>query len=128
MIAGGIEIKDLNALKKMGCWGVDLNSKLEDTPGIKNHELLRPYLEQKIVQQLINISAGWYRIEEKDGKLLFWDLRFGQMGMDVNNASFLWYYELNIDSNGRVSAKKTQPRITNFKEIFLSLFNRIKGN
>ena len=50
------------------------------------------------------------------------------MGMDVNNASFLWYYELNIDSNGRVSAKKTQPRITNFKEIFLSLFYRIKGN
>ena len=94
----------------------------------KNHELLRPYLDQKIVQQLINISAGWYRIEEKDGKLLFWDLRFGQMGMDVNNASFLWYYELNIDSNGRVSAKKTQPRITNFKEIFLSLFYRIKGN
>ena len=39
MIAGGIEIKDLNALKKMGCWGVDLNSKLEDSPGIKNHEL-----------------------------------------------------------------------------------------
>ena len=68
------------------------------------------------------------QIEEKDGKLLFWDLRFGQMGMDVNNASFLWYYELNIDSNGRVSAKKTQPRITNFREIFLSLFNRIKGN
>ena len=40
MIAGGIESQDLNALKKMGCWGVDLNSKLEDSPGIKNHELL----------------------------------------------------------------------------------------
>ena len=53
-------------------------------------------------------------------EITFWDLRFGQMGMDVNNAS-LWYYELNIDSNGRVSAKKTQPRITNFKEIFLSI-------
>ena len=33
-----------------------------------------------------------------------------------------------IDSNGRVSARKTQPRISNFKEIFLSLFYRIKGN
>ena len=41
MIAGGIEIKDLNTLKKMGCWGVDLNSKLEDSPGIKNHELIK---------------------------------------------------------------------------------------
>jgi inner membrane protein len=94
----------------------------------KNHELLVPYLDQKIVQQLINISAGWYRVEKKEGKLLFWDLRFGQMGMDVNTASFLWYYELNIDSNGRVSAKKTQPKITNFKKLFLSLFSRIKGN
>ena len=41
MIAGGIQIKDLIALKKMGCWGVDLNSKLEDSPGIKNHKLLK---------------------------------------------------------------------------------------
>ena len=41
MIAGGIEIKDLITLKKMGCWGVDLNSKLEDSPGIKNHELIK---------------------------------------------------------------------------------------
>ena len=41
MIAGGIEIKDLTTLKKMGCWGVDLNSKLEDSPGIKNHELIK---------------------------------------------------------------------------------------
>ncbi|MFL2695591.1 MAG: phosphoribosylanthranilate isomerase [Gammaproteobacteria bacterium] len=41
MIAGGIEIKDLVSLKKMGCWGVDLNSKLEDSPGIKNHELIK---------------------------------------------------------------------------------------
>ena len=95
---------------------------------LKNHHLLEPYLEQKVIKQLIDISAGWYRIEEKNGKLLFWDLRFGQMGMDVNTASFLWYYELNIDSNGRVSAKKTQPKITNFKKLFLSLFRRIKGN
>ena len=41
MIAGGIEIKDLITLKKMGCWGADLNSKLEDSPGIKNHELIK---------------------------------------------------------------------------------------
>ena len=95
---------------------------------LKNHHLLEPYLEQKVIKQLIDISAGWYRIEEKNGKLLFWDLRFGQMGMDVNNASFLWYYELNIDENGNVSAIKRQPKINNFKLVFKELFNRIKGN
>ena len=95
---------------------------------LKNHHLLEPYLEQKVIKQLIDISAGWYRIEEKNGKLLFWDLRFGQMGMDVNNASFLWYYELNIDEDGNVSAIKRQPEIKNFKLVFKELFNRIKGN
>jgi inner membrane protein len=95
---------------------------------LKNHHLLEPYLEQKVIKQLIDISAGWYRIEEKNGKLLFWDLRFGQMGMDVNNASFLWYYELNIDKTGNVKAVKRQPEIKNFKMVFKELFNRIKGN
>ena len=95
---------------------------------LKNHHLLEAYLDQKVIKQLIDISAGWYRIEEKNGKLLFWDLRFGQMGMDVNNASFLWYYELNIDKTGNVKAVKRQPEIKNFKMVFKELFNRIKGN
>jgi inner membrane protein len=95
---------------------------------LKNHHLLEPYLEEKVIKQLIDISAGWYRIEEKNGKLLFWDLRFGQMGMDVNNASFLWYYELNIEENGNMSAIKRQPEIKNFKLVFKELFIRIKGN
>ena len=95
---------------------------------LKNHHLLEPYLEQKVIKQLIDISAGWYRIEEKNGKLLFWDLRFGQMGLDVNNASFLWYYELNIGENGNMTALKRQPKIKNFKLVFKELFNRIKGD
>ena len=93
----------------------------------KNHKLIEPYMDQKIVKQLIKISAGWYRIEKKNNQLLFWDLRFGQMGIDVNNASFLWYYELNIDENGKVNAVKKQPEINNFEEIFISIFKRAKG-
>ena len=95
---------------------------------LKNHHLLEPYLNQKVIKQLIDIAAGWFRIEEKNGKLLFWDLRFGQMGMDVNNATFLWYYELNIDETGNVSAIKRQPPIKNFKLVFKELYERIKGN
>ena len=94
----------------------------------KNHHLLEPYINQKVIIQLIDISAGWYRIEEKNGKLLFWDLRFGQMGIDVNNSTFLWYYELNTDENGNISAIKRQPEIKNFRLVFKELFNRIKGN
>ena len=82
--------------------------------------MLEPYLEQKVIKQLIDISAGWYRIEEKMGNY-FWDLRFGQMGMDVDTASFLWYYELILDKNGIVSAIKRQPEIKNMSGIFSSL-------
>ena len=48
MIAGGLSIEDIPALKEMGAWGVDLNSKLEIAPGIKDIKLiekLRHYYE-----------------------------------------------------------------------------------
>ena len=48
MIAGGLSIEDIPALKEMGAWGVDLNSKLEIAPGIKDTKLieeLRHYYE-----------------------------------------------------------------------------------
>ena len=40
MIAGGLSIEDMPALKDMGAWGVDLNSKLEIAPGIKDPKLI----------------------------------------------------------------------------------------
>ena len=48
MIAGGLSIEDIPILEEMGAWGVDLNSKLEITPGIKDTKLieeLRHYYE-----------------------------------------------------------------------------------
>ena len=35
MVAGGIDVKDLKVLREKGLWGVDLNSKLEISPGVK---------------------------------------------------------------------------------------------
>ena len=61
---------------------------------LKNHHLIEPYLDQYVIQQLINISAGWYLIEQTEDKLIFWDLRFGQVGLDLNTAPFLWSYDL----------------------------------
>ena len=48
MIAGGLSMEDIPTLKEMGVWGVDLNSKLEIAPGIKDTKLieqLRHYYE-----------------------------------------------------------------------------------
>ena len=50
---------------------------------------IEPYKNQKEVQQLIKISAGWYVLEKIKGELFFVDLRFGQMGFDINKSPFL---------------------------------------
>ena len=41
MIAGGLSIEDVPILEEMGAWGVDLNSKLEIAPGIKDTKLIK---------------------------------------------------------------------------------------
>ena len=40
MLAGGIGTEDINFLKDLKVWGIDVNSKFENAPGVKNHELL----------------------------------------------------------------------------------------
>ena len=40
MIAGGIGLSDIKNLINMNVWGVDLNSKLETKPGIKDEKLI----------------------------------------------------------------------------------------
>ena len=40
MLAGGIGAEDINFLKDLNVWGIDINSKFEIKTGIKNHKLL----------------------------------------------------------------------------------------
>ena len=40
MIAGGIGAEDIDFLKGLNIWGIDVNSKFEIEPGKKNHNLL----------------------------------------------------------------------------------------
>ena len=40
MLAGGIGTEDINFLKDLKVWGIDVNSKFENAPGVKNHDLL----------------------------------------------------------------------------------------
>lgn len=94
----------------------------------KNHHLIEPYKNQTVIKQLINISAGWYYIEKTNDALLFWDVRFGQIGKDLNTAPFLMSYELNIDNKGLVTAIKTEPNFDNMGQVFSDLLERIKGN
>ena len=96
----------------------------------KNDDLLEPYKDQKAVQQLIKISAGWYIVEEIEGELFFVDIRFGQMGMDINKAPFLWRYKLIPDEKGQIRVERARRDFgkASAGSVFSELWNRIKGN
>jgi inner membrane protein len=96
----------------------------------KNHHLIAPYKDQKKVKQLIKIAAGWYVIEEIDGELFFVDLRFGQMGMDINKSPFLWRYKLIPDEAGQVRVERSRNDFgkASAGSVFSELWTRIKGN
>lgn len=93
----------------------------------KNHHLLEPYKDQKVVQQLIKISAGWYMIQEEDGKLYFVDLRFGQAGFGPNDP-FIWKFELSPDENGQIHAEKIRTDMTKVGAMGGELWTRMWGN
>lgn len=94
----------------------------------KNHHLLEPYKDQKVAQQLVKVSAGWYFIEEKEDKMIFWDLRFGQAGIDPNASPFLWSYDLKVDELGQLSAVRNDPNLENMGQAFSELLTRMGGN
>jgi inner membrane protein len=93
----------------------------------QNLHLLGEMSNEKKVKQLIKISEGWFTLAEKDNKLLFNDLRFGQSGIDLENAPFIFSFELKYNDKGEFEVIE-QPRT--FKQggaLIGSLFERIKG-
>ncbi|MCH2230372.1 MAG: metal-dependent hydrolase [Crocinitomicaceae bacterium] len=94
----------------------------------KNHHLLDPYKDQNVVQQLIKMSSGWYFIEKESDKLIFYDMRFGQVGMDQDDSKFMWKYDLTVNSDGKVEVERGRPDVSNVSQMFDELLKRIKGN
>ena len=96
----------------------------------KNYHLITPYKNQKEVKQLIKIAAGWYIIEEVNDELFFVDLRFGQMGMEINKAPFIWRYKLIPNEKGQIRVKRARGDFgkSSAGSVFSELWNRIKGN
>ena len=93
----------------------------------KNHELLIPYKDQKVVKQLIKISAGWYLVNKAEqDTLIFTDIRFGQFGFE-NDSPFIWNYKLWMNEQGVMEAVQIQPQF-NVKEGFSEMGKRVSGN
>lgn len=95
----------------------------------KNEDLLKPYLNQKVVKQLIKISTGWYIVRKDGDDLIFTDIRFGQFGFE-DDSPFFWNYKLSLGADGVMTAVqlKDVQRNADFGTAFSNLGKRIKGN
>lgn len=92
----------------------------------KNHHLLGDLSHHPKVLRLIAISKGWYTISQKDGCLVFNDLRFGKLDPSDVNSPFVFAYQLRKTPAGlHVVELKEKPE--DAKKMLSSLWNRIWG-
>jgi inner membrane protein len=116
---------------KMGYYSFFDTKEITFSPEFtKNHHLLEPYVDQKVVKQLKKIAAGWYLVEKAEqDTLLFTDIRFGQFGFE-EDSPFFWKYKLWMNEEGVMEAKQEERNTDeiDFGKAFGDLGNRIIGN
>ncbi|MEM7381892.1 MAG: metal-dependent hydrolase [Bacteroidota bacterium] len=98
-------------------------------PYSKNHELLGRWASNDMVLRLINVTDGWYTIEENEGLLYLNDLRFGLISMQEDESRFAFNYEIRPVENNQVQITET-PKYEggDAQKLFGALWDRILGN
>lgn len=95
----------------------------------KNKHIKDSLGNPKVLQQLEQFTAGWYRMHYEGDKLFLTDIRFGQFGTDPNNSPFVWQYEVFKDENGEVQAVQVPRNFSGEQmgEAISGLWTRING-
>jgi inner membrane protein len=94
----------------------------------KQEELIKNIENEAVVKQLKRISEGWFCITQKEGKLLFNDLRFGVMENEKDNIEFSFSYELK-NKNGEITASELPNKNREqAKKLLNKLWIRLQGN
>jgi inner membrane protein len=107
----------------------DTSSKIEFTYFPKRNDLIQPYENQHETEQLLKFSQGYYTAEKwQDGRIVFNDLRFGQIaGWTDPKAPFVFHYYLN-DAEANLLVIQ-RGRFSNWnRSTFRSFAERIKGS
>ncbi|KAA1244011.1 metal-dependent hydrolase [Aquimarina sp. RZ0] len=107
---------------------LDDDNAINFTEYPKNHYLIQSMKNDPLISRLIKLSQGWYTIENKNGKIIFNDLRFGQLGINTENGRFVFSYELYYDANGKLQARERKPDIQKVSPLLKKLFTRVLGN
>ena len=74
------------------------------------------------------MSEGWYCITEKNGDLLFNDLRFGLMNNDPNNLTFAFSYKIWKENNQLKAIELPNKNRAEAQKLLAKLWTRLKGN
>lgn len=93
----------------------------------KNHHYLGQLKDHPKVQQLIDITDGWYIMTEKNGELFFNDLRFGQLNPYAEKTEFAFSYRLD-ETNGELIVEEVEKDRGDAQEMLADLWTRIQGD
>lgn len=93
----------------------------------KNHAALGELKSEDKIQRLIKVVGGWYTITEREGNLLFNDLRFGLMSVDPNSEKYAFSYILERE-NGELKITEDAKDRSDAKKLLTDLVVRVKGN
>ncbi|MGK7392776.1 MAG: metal-dependent hydrolase [Candidatus Cyclobacteriaceae bacterium M2_1C_046] len=94
----------------------------------KQHHLLGDLVQKENLQKLLDISDGWYTIEDTEKGVIYNDLRFGQRsGWETGEGQFVFAYHI-YKENQQVVVKEVEKELGEVKEILKALWERVKGN
>jgi inner membrane protein len=93
----------------------------------RNHQALDTVDDQQTLQHLLQFSQGYYLIEQREGKLIFSDLRFGQItGWATPDALFVFHFYLCHPEDNLLVVQRG--RFANWnRETIRVMIRRIRG-
>ncbi|UYW01869.1 metal-dependent hydrolase [Flavobacterium agricola] len=90
----------------------------------RNLYLAEPYQMQPVYNQLVNISEGWFTLQQTEQGILFNDLRFGLLKDDATKPQFAFSYKL-MESESGLTAEELPKDNRDGKALLQNLYNRI---
>ncbi len=118
-----------------GYW-VGYHSVFDEHDGIKfehvarNEGLLAPMLGSRAHQKLMWFSQGWYTVHNLEGRILFSDIRFGELDVNLDNPRvYIFTWELLPDQArpGDYTFIQVRPEVHNTRAVFRNLVEGVMG-
>ena len=95
----------------------------------KNHMLLEEVISRPDVQQLVQLTEGWYSVEKISDGLKINDLRFGTLSGWERGNDFVFAYNLQFLPDGDIHISEAPKTLKDDpRQILSKLFTRMMGN